>query len=166
LQEILQRAQFQKKKSVFDETVPDFDCSGGLRLSDASDSDGEEIGPSTSQNSKKATSMLNSINATSGTFLDLKSVYENYQRIENDKAKLMSCKQSENDSQKENLNIADLLAMGEGTSSEPTTSKKSSQKRKIQKEDDSDSDDWEEVEGKRVKRPRYMKILKKFEFDG
>jgi hypothetical protein len=166
LQEILQRAQFQKKKSVFDDTVPDFDCSGGMRLSDASDSEGEKVGSSTSQNSKKATSVLNSINATSGTSVDLKSVYENYQRIENDKANLMLCRQSENDSQKENLNIADLLALGEGTS-EPTSTKKSSQKRKVRKEDDdSDSEDWEEVEGKRVKRPRYIKILKRYEFDG
>lgn len=173
MQEVLQRAQFQKKKRVFDNTAekePEFDCSGGLRLSDSSGSEDENEGPSTSQNVKKGTAaLINSINqASGGTMLDLKSVHDNYQRMENAKAKLLSYKKSDGGSQKENLNIADLLAMGEGasTASEPSTSKKSSQKRKAQRDDDSDSDQWEEVEGKKIKIPRYMKVLKKFEYDG
>lgn len=173
MQEILQRAQFQKKKSTFDDTVtkevpPDFDCSGGLKLSDSSGSDDNEPGPSTSKNSKIRTeALINRVKqASSGTMVDLNSVLNNYQQIENAKAKMMSYKQPESASQKENVNIADLLAMGESGPSEPTTSKKSSQKRRVQKEDDSDSDGWEEVEGKRMKKPRYMNILKRFEFDG
>lgn len=175
LQDILKRAQFQKKKSIFDETAdgenaPNFDCSGGLRLSGSSGSEDEDDGPSTSHAAKKgSSSLINTINqASGGTMHDLKSVHDNYQRIEDAKAKMMMYKQKDGDSQKENLNIADLLAMGESASSSssvPTTSKKSSQKRKAQKED-SDSEGWEEVEGKRVKIPRYMKVLKRFEFDG
>lgn len=157
LQEILQRSQFQKKKTEND-TEPVFDCSGGLHLSDSSDS--ESDGESGKHRSAKATSShLSSINqgASGTTSLDLKAVHDNYQKMEKAKAQLAAYKNSgTSGSQKENLNIADLLAMGEGSSSK---------KAKKVHNDDSD-DDWEEVEGKRTKVPRYMKILRKFEFEG
>lgn len=153
LQGILQRAQFQKKKSVFDneENEPDFDCSGGVHLSGSSDSDGE----GTSSQTKQTSSLISNINETSsGTMVDLNSVHENYQRMENAKVQLSNYKNANGSSQKENVNIADLLALGEGPSSPPKKSKR------VRKED-SDSDGWEEVEGK-----RYLKILRRFEFDG
>lgn len=181
LQDILKKGQFQKKKSIFDdskaearEKSPEFDCSGGLS-DDSDDSDG---GPCTSTKilahmKKQTPALINSINQASGSkMVDLKSIHDNLQQMENDKAKLInynSRKEKEKaalGSQKENVNIADLLAMGEGA--EPSTSnKKPSQKRaRPTQGDDSDSDGWEEVEGKRTQRPKYFKLLKKFEFDG
>ena len=128
-----------------------------------SDSEGsEDDGPSTSTKvfkNKKSTSNLdkNTDLASDSTMMDLKSVHENYQRMENDKAKLLNYTSKKIDSQKENLNIADLLAMGESEST----------KKRPRATQDTESDDgWEEVEGKRVKRPKYFKILKRFEFDG
>lgn len=173
LQEILQRAQYQKKRSVSEgivdkdkEKPPRFDCSGGLRLSDSSGSEDEDQG--ILQNNKERTlALIDKINQASGaTNLDLKSVHDNYQHMENAKAKLLSYKQSGSGNQKENLNIADLLALGEGPStSKSSSSKKSLQNRKAQK-DDSDSDGWEAVEGKKIEPSGYMKILKKYEYDG
>jgi hypothetical protein len=160
LQEILKRSQFQKKKSIFDDTedgvVPEFDCSGGVHLSDSSDSDSES--GISQRKFSKVTSLSSSINQTSGTSLDLKAVHDNYQQMEKAKAQMAAYKGAGGSSQKENLNIADLLAMGEGSSG-PKKSKK------VQKED-SDDDAWEEVEGKKIKIPKYVKILKRFEYEG
>ena len=156
MQGILQRAQFQKKKSVFDngEKPPDFDCSGGVQLSGSSDSDGEGTS-SQSKQTKQTSKLISNINeSSSGTMVDLNSVHENYQRIENAKAQLSNYKNTNGNSQKENVNIADLLALGEGSSSPAKKSKR------VRKED-SDSDGWEEVEGK-----KYLKILRRFEYDG
>ena len=180
LQEILQRSQYQKKKSIFDDTqngsrekTPDFDCSGGLRLSGTSDS--EDDGPSTStkvlENGKKQTSaLINSINQSSGsTMVDLQAIHDNLQQMEKAKAKLLNYESNKksSSSQKENLNIADILAQGE-KSSATASHKKSSQKRaRNTHRNDSDSDGgWEEVEGKFIKKPRYLKLLKKYEYDG
>lgn len=157
MQGILQRAQFQKKKNALDneeEDAPDFDCSGGVHLSGSSDSDGEGTS-SQSQQAKQTSKLISNINeSSSGTMVDLNSVHENYQRIENAKAQLSNYKNTNGSSQKENVNIADLLALGEGPSSPVKKSKR------VRKED-SDSDGWEEVEGK-----RYLKILRRFEYDG
>lgn len=165
LQEILQRTQFQKKKSVLsdseNENAPEFDCSAGLHLSDSSDSEAE--GGSKQKRTTKATtsSLVGSINqASSATTLDLKAVHDNYQKMEKAKAQLAAYKSAGTSSQKENLNIADLLAMGEGSSAS-----KEKKSKRVHK-DDSDDDGWEEVEGKRIKIPRYMKTLKKFKYDG
>jgi hypothetical protein len=158
LQEILQRAQYKKKTNAQGENEPEFDCSGGLHLSDSSDSEDESMEGSQKTAKQKASSLFSGINQTSsGTMVDLKAVHDNYQQMEKAKAQLSSYKKAAS-SQKENLNIADLLAMGEGSSASLT--KKPS---KVQK-DDSDDDAWEEVEGKRI--PRYLKVLKKFEYQG
>lgn len=181
LLEILQRAQYQKKKSILDdsksdtrEKTPDFDCSGGLRLSGSSDS--EDDGPSTSAHvngheKKQGSALIDSINKASGsTMMDLGAIHNNLQQMEAAKAKLMNYEKKKNlsGSHKENFNISDLLAMGEGAAAPPSTShKKSSQKRAHNTQgDDSDSDGWEEVAGKLIKKPRYQKLLKKFEYDG
>lgn len=173
LQDILQKSQFSKKKSILDNSdrdeTPDFDCSGGVRLSESEDSD---AGPSTSTKvvKKPLTSLIESINQASGSaVVDLKGIYDNLQQVEKTKARLLSyeTKQKQGSSQKENLNIADLLAQGEGDESAPKSQKKSSQKRaRATQVDDSDSDGgWEEVEGKRVRIPRYKRLLKKFRFE-
>lgn len=142
-----------------------------------SDSDDTDEGPSTSakalENGKKPTlALINSINQSSGsTMVDLQSAHDKYQQMEAAKSKLINYKgskskeKSSQDSQKENFNIADLLAMGEG-GDEPSTSKqqKSSQKRTRNTQDS--EDDWEEVEGKLIKKPRYFKALRKYEYDG
>lgn len=177
----MDKLKFQKRKSIFEdsknqsrEKTPEFDCSGGLHLSASSD-DSDDDGPSTStkvfESGKKKTSGLtkNITQASGSATVDLKSIHDNLQQMEKDKIKLMNYKSAKpavgsSQSQKENLNIADILAMGEG---EPAPTPKKTQKRvKNTQVDDSDSDGWEEVEGKLVKQPRYKKRLKRFEFDG
>lgn len=161
LQDILQRSQFSKKKSIFDESnkddVPDFDCSGGVRLSESDDSDDE---PSTS---------TKAVRKAAASVVDLKGLYDNLQQDEKTKQRLLNyeSKQTQGSSQKENFNIADILAQGEGDESEPKSQKKSSQKRvRATQAEDSDSDGgWEEVEGKRVRIPQYKRLLKKFRFE-
>lgn len=143
-------------------------------MSDSDDSDDD--GPTTStkviENDKKQPpALVSSINqASTSTMVDLMSVHNNLKQMEDAKKKFLNYKSSKSTekassgSQKGSSNIADLLAMGE-VGSEPSTShKKSSQKRT--RGDDSDSDGWEEVEGKRLTRPKYFKLLKKFEYDG
>lgn len=172
LQEILQRSQFQKKKSIFDEIqdeeAPDFDCSGGLRLSE---SDGSDDEPCTSakvvqKEKKKKTSALTECNdqVSSGTVME--ELVKNLEQEENIRTKLMNYENNKElaSNQKENVNIADLLAAGEKEAASSSL-KKASQKRASHTQADSDSDGWEEVEGKRVKIPRYRKLLKRFEFE-
>lgn len=152
------------------EKTPEFDCSGGLRLSDSgSDSDDE---PSTSSKGlvTNGNNHANSIDQTSGSkSVDLRHIHDNLQEMEKAKMNLINYtnrKKAASDSQKENINIADLLALGETTAEPSTSKKKTSQKRaRNTQADDSDSDGWEEVEGKRIKRPRYLKTLKKFEYE-
>lgn len=173
LQEILQKSQFSKKKSVLNDSdkdeAPDFDCSGGVRLSDSEDSDDE---PSTSTKvvQKQPNPLIDSINQASGSAtVDLKGIYDYLQQVEKTKARLLSyeAKHKQGSSQKENFDIADLLAQGEGDESAPKSQKKASQKRvRATQADDSDSDGgWEEVEGKRVRIPQYKRLLKKFRFE-
>lgn len=101
--------------------------------------------------------------------VDLKGIYDNLQQVEKTKARLLNYETNKKhgSSQKENFDIADLLAQGEGGNSTPNSQKKSSQKRAHATQvDDSDSDGgWEEVEGKRVRIPRYKRLLKKFRFE-
>lgn len=143
-------------------------------MSDSDDFDDDKPTTSTKviENVKKQPSALvNSINqASTSTMVDLMSVHNNLKEMEDAKKKLLNYKSSKSTekvssgSQKENFNIADLLKIGE-VGPEPSTShKKSSQK--LTRGDDSDSDGWQEVEGKRLKRPKYFKLLKKFEYDG
>lgn len=182
LQDILQRAQYQKPKSIFDDTqngtkekTPEFDCSGGLRLSGESSGSEDDDGPSTSSKvpigKKKTTADV--ISKTGITMLDLKAINDNFQQMENAKAKLLDYESSKKSSGSQmEFNIADLLAMGEASAVEPSSStsqKKSSQKKRSRhtQGDESDSDGgWEEVEGKLIKKPRYARLLQKFEYDG
>lgn len=179
LQAILQRSQFHKKKSLgltastSREKTPDFDCSGGVQLSDSSED--EELSPATTavEKPKKSSALINSINESSGsTMVDLGKIHDNLQAIEKAKAKMMSYQSKKEagktKSQDENVNIADLLAMGEGAVADEPKSlkKKPSQKRSRATQNDSDSDGgWEEVEGKRAKKPKYLKILQKYEYE-
>lgn len=148
------------------EKTPEYDCSGGLRLSDNSDSEIDD-GPSTSskaiQNEKKKSSHTITSSSTNKTSVnsvtDLKKIHDNLQLMEQARANMMKYEKKPS-SQEENVNIADLLAMGETAQQETSTNKKSSQRSR----NDSDSE-WEEVEGKRVKVRRYLKILKKFEYN-
>lgn len=97
------------------------------------------------------------------TASDLRRVHDNYQKFQQAKEKMKNYKKSvaTGESQKENVDIAGLLAMGEQSNGK----KKSSQKRVHQGESDSD-EAWEDVEGKRAKIPRYMRLLKTFEYEG
>lgn len=144
------------------------------------DSGDSDAGPTTStkiveKGKKQPSALINSINQASGsTMVDLKSIHDNLKNMEDAKEKLMNYKslkpagRTASDSQKENFNIADLLALGEGANGEQTASQqKSSHKRSRHTQgDDSDSDAWEEVEGKLIKKPKFFKLLKKYEYDG
>lgn len=137
-----------------DEKTPNFDCSGGLNLSDSSDSEVDEIKPKR---------VLQVQRKTSQEKISDDEADRNIQKMKEIAAKLAgshSTKSSsikKNSSQKENVDVADLLAMGEVGSKV---------KRKIM--EDSDSDNWEDVEGKKIKLnnkiPSYVKFLKKFEY--
>lgn len=167
LQSILQRSQFQKKRSLVGVKEKSPELEGGLRLSDPSDSENDD-GPSTSAKAlqkieKKKTSTITSSNheASRKAVVDLKTVHDNLQLMEEAKANMLKY-QRKPDSQKEHFNIAELLALGETgetTPQESHTSKKASQN------NESDSE-WEEVEGKRLKIRSYLKILKKYEYNG
>lgn len=138
-------------------------------MSDSSGSD-DESNEDVEKPKKQKSTLVKNINQASSTNVDLNAVHDNYKQMESAKEGLLRYKKVA-DSQKENMNIADLLAMGEAVANEaePSTSrKKSSQKRtRATQGDDSDDDGgWEEVEGKLVKIPRYIKRLKRFEFDG
>lgn len=88
---------------------------------------------------------------------DLKTVHDNLQKMKEIAAKLStSHKKTSKESQKEKMNVADILAMGEAV--QPSKSKSKSQKKKnAAHSDDSDSDNWEDVEGKKI----FIKIFKK-----
>lgn len=183
LKSILENAKYKKRKSInnrattesdndenkSDEKTPEFDCSGGLRLSDESDDDDNfddvESTPARrddQQSDSAADDNSNNENAAN-TAADLKQVHDNYQKFQQAKEKMKNYKNSDaiGESQKENVDIAGLLAMGEQSNGK----KKSSQKRVHQDESDSD-EAWEDVEGKRTKIPKYMRLLKTFEYDG
>lgn len=177
LQDILKKAQFSKQ-SIFDnsddsdagenEKPPNFDCSGGLHLSDSNDSDEEHAAKP-----KKAVLALQKKNAEHTQSndtgdeqgpSDLKAVHDNLQKMREIAEKLAgtSSKRVSSESQKENFNVADILAMGEAGTSKSKAKHKASQQ-------DSDSDNWEDVEGKRKKidqrKPSYVEFLKKYEYD-
>lgn len=181
LKNILENSKYKKRRSAAasnhkedepnksdDEKAPNFDCSGGLNLSDDSDDDDDdfdEVAPSQQAAAHHADAVNeNSINENAANAaVDLKKVHDNYQKFERAKEKMKNYKKAatSGESQKENVDIAGLLAMGEQSNGR----KKSSQKR-VQR-DESDSDEaWEDVEGKRIKVPKYRKILKTFEYEG
>jgi xeroderma pigmentosum group C-complementing protein len=189
LQNILQKAEYKKAKGVSSqssnerEKTPDFDCSAGMKLSDSSDDDDEDS--SNNERVKKVkkptTSNPNdSINEESeNVVIDLKSIHDNLERIQRTKEKLSNYNSNnikstaaatKSSSQKENVNVADLLAMGENS----TTSKSSQKRIKASQGDDSEQSDWESVEGngkkkitlKNNKVLSYAQFLKHFEYDG
>lgn len=181
LQDILKKAQYSKKKSVFsqsdseNEKAPNFDCSGGLRLSGSDDSSDDEsvsrkkTQKSTIMSEKTGNDLINSINEESWKpMMDLKAIHDNLQKMKHAREKLSKFQAPDNNSA-ENAddaddNIANLLAMGEKSAGASQKRKKASQA------DDSDSDNWEEVEGKKRRKfddnvPKYVRLLKKFEYD-
>lgn len=181
LHDILKKAQFGNKKSIFDGSesedenkAPNFDCSGGLQLSDSgSDSESED------QKVKKGKSDLTIQNSQSNDSSDneqdangLKVVHDNLQKMKEIAKKLAETanKKVAKVTSKENVNISDILAMGETVAKDARakSSKSKSQKKRAQS-DESDSDDnWEDVEGKNKKikldEPSYVEILKKYEY--
>ncbi|KAG5677757.1 hypothetical protein PVAND_007488 [Polypedilum vanderplanki] len=165
LKDVLKKAEYTrgKQKSLFSqsdddnerEKSPIFDCSGGVNLSDSS-SESDDDGSQKIQkkdSTKNKPNLLNSINESSDTEeVDLNSIHIKLKEIENAKEKLSNYKHpkkiiTSTQSQKENIDIADLLAMGENETSVKRTKSNDSQKRaKPTQGDDSDSDNWEDVE--------------------
>lgn len=142
-----------------------------MHLSDSEESDGEPA-----PKIKKVLALQKKDNVASDSNeeqdpTDLKSVHDNLLKMKEIAEKLAdtSSSKASKGSQKENVNVADLLAMGEPESS---TTKKKSSKSKSQKKrealsEESDSDNWEDVEGKRIKLKcvSYVEFLKKFEYE-
>lgn len=163
----------QKRKSIAARTtVPDFDCNAGMDLSDSesSDSDSEKPPkPTTADDEKKKTSsLIDSINKSSGKTIDLRFIHDNLKQMEADKQKLLNYKSSNKEEDKLNMiDIGQLLALGEAGPSTTKVKKKKvrSSQNQSQQADDSDSDNWDAVEGKRPrKRIKIMNLLKKFEY--
>lgn len=159
------KAEFKKFKHLLssdEEKVPEFDCSGGLQLSDSSDGENDEKPKS----SKAVLQKIPSQDANNDSDGDND---KNLQKMKEIAAKLAGpshAQGSYTSSQKENVNVADLLAMGEekesGSSLKPKISKKRAHASSQKAEESADSD-WEDVEGKR-KAPMYVLLLKKFEY--
>lgn len=139
-----------------------------MQLSDSSDdSDDEKQKPSDVTGNNK--SLINSINEVSSNTMDLRVIHENLKQMERDKAKLLSYSKIKpaagaSSSQKENYNVSDLLALGEGAGpsegNPKITKKRSRQAAAVNASDDSDGG-WEEVEGNK----QLIKKLKKYEYD-
>ena len=174
LHDILKKAQYNKK-SVFSDSessdtekrVPKFDCSGGLRLSDGSDdseSENNEKAAKIRATQKKTSDLVNSINEESERpTMDLWAIHDNLEKMKHAREKLSKYSApdtSADNTNSNNDNVADLLSMGENAKKIAASQKR----KKASQGDDSDSDNWQEVEGKR-KIPRYVRLLKKFEYD-
>ena len=166
---ILKKYEMQKRRSIAARTpVPDFDCNAGMDLLDSGSSDSDNATtpkPTTADDEKRKTSsLIDSINKSSGKTIDLRFIHDNLKQMEADKQKLLNYKPSSENEDNLNINdIAQLLALGEAGSY--TTKVKKKKIRSSQQADDSDSDNWDEVEGKRPKkRLKIMNLLKKFEY--
>ena len=160
------KAEFKKFKHLLssdDEKVPEFDCSGGLQLSDSSDSENDEKPKS----SKAVLQKIPSQEANNDSNDDDNND-KNLQKMKEIAAKLAGPSQAQGSyisSQKENVNVADLLAMGEEKESgslKPKVSKKRAHTSSRKAEESAESD-WEDVEGKRS-LPKFVLLLKKFEY--
>jgi hypothetical protein len=163
----LKKAQFNKNDSVDDDDEPQFDCSGGLRLSDSeSNSDVEEKAVVKSIQKKKVLETTNNDTEDEGNEDGLIKVHDNLQKMKALGEKLAGTsnnKVSKTSQQKENVNVADILAMGETKSK---NKQKSQKKRAVESDSDSDNN-WEDVEGKKrmcIGRNNYVDLLKKFEY--
>lgn len=170
MNDIFKKAEFKKFKHLLssdDESdkIPEFDCSGGLQLSESSDSENaEEHQPKSS----KAVLKMKTTSSQDGASEDFD---KNMQKMKEIASKLAGPSHSQaqasyNSSQKENVNVADLLAMGENER-DGNLKLKASKKQTQASQKESDSD-WEDVEGKRIKLesdvPLYISLLKKFEY--
>lgn len=177
----MKKAQFNKK-SIFDGSgdddsegenkVPNFDCSGGLRLSD-SESEGGDNEVSRDKPKSKKIAVENTRSSDTDGEQDgheLKRVHDNLQKMNDIAKKLAGASKVSMDSQKENVNVADILAMGEPSASKSKPKTKSRKRRQGQSDDESDSDNWEDVEGNKRKRIKitnsqsYVDLLKRFEY--
>lgn len=180
LQDILKKAQFNKK-SIFDDSgddgeggtkVPNFDCTAGLCLSD-SESEGEDDKVSNEQPKSKKIAVVKTqsndkeVDEQAGDDDKLKRVHDNLQKMNEIAEKLAgaSKKKVSKDSQKENVNVADILALGESGASKPKAKMK--KKRQAQSDESESDDNWEDVEGnkpKKINSHSYVEQLKRFEY--
>lgn len=182
LKDILLRAQLKNKKKLSssqtrqssnegDNDPPNFDCSAGVQLSDSESEDESSSNQITVpkqtvtilEQKKKSNPIINSINEASGSSINMSKILQNLQEVEKTTEQLKNMQTKANNSEKDidNMNISQLLALGE-------SSTKTSKRAHTQVESD-DSDEWEEVEGKRVKisihRLKVRSYLKRFRFE-
>ncbi|CAO1304154.1 unnamed protein product [Diamesa hyperborea] len=124
-----------------------------LSDSESSDSDSDKTPkPTTADDEKKKTSsLIDSINKSSGKTIDLRFIHDNLKQMEADKQKLLNYKSSSKEEDKLNMiDIGQLLALGEAGPSTTATKVKRKKVRSSQtlsqQADDSDSDNWDAVE--------------------
>jgi hypothetical protein len=109
------------------DSPPNFDCSGGLKLSDSEDdddnNDNKELNP------KRSKKVLQTQKSSQDSADESEEVDKNMLKMQEIAAKLAGTNKAMTNtyskSQKENVNVADLLAMGESESNSKTTVKSS-----------------------------------------
>lgn len=143
------------------ENPPEFDCNAGIIKSDESGSDSEpefngfsndsiQDDISQSINKKKTPKIVAQINQGSSKVVDLQELHRFNQNLEDAKKQLRGF-QSKSFGQ-EDVNVSQLLAMGEEAAVTKTSSQRSGKQSKGSKRKHEESgSDWEEVEGKAKK---------------
>lgn len=163
-----------QQSSKMTQNLPEFDCNVGIVRSDESGSELEpELNGFTNEticrepseitsNKKKTSKIVAQINQGSSKIVDLQGLQRFNQDLEDAKTKLRGF-QSKSFAQ-EDVNVSQLLAMGEETEQMNTSRKPSNKHSKGNKRQHEESgSDWEEVEGKakRLKQNDLFRYFKK-----
>lgn len=144
--------------------APSFDCNAGMKLSDSSDTDGNDeneendfVEASTSNmvQIKSRNVLIDKINQkSSGEVHDFSNLQEFAKNLESAKAHLQKMKDKEANTAKSGgatneSDVAKLLSMGEQKSVATAAKGAGSRKRKHKDEQPLDDSDWENVSGKK-----------------
>jgi xeroderma pigmentosum group C-complementing protein len=134
------------------EKPPNFDCNVGVALSDSESESEEHNADNKKSEHQKSTNQLQSINAASSSKVDFRKMHAFAKQLEHDKEQLLNYKSN---TSQENVNILDLLAMGEPswqqapiTANEVVAKKMHSDKLNKKKKRKESESDWEDVHGK------------------
>lgn len=164
-----------QSSSKSEEAPPDFDCNAGLAKEDDSSSEpdfdgfsNESIHRDSSQatiNKKKTPKIVAQINEGSSKIVDLQELHRFNQNLEDAKKQLKGF-QSKSFGNKEDVNVSQLLAMGEETAVTSTSSQRSGaakQSKGSKRKHEESGSDWEDVEGKakKLKQNNLLSYFKK-----
>uniref|UniRef100_A0A336KYQ5 CSON000703 protein n=1 Tax=Culicoides sonorensis TaxID=179676 RepID=A0A336KYQ5_CULSO len=134
------------------ENVPAFDCNAGIAKSDESDSQEDFNGfnddsisrDSSEIKSSKQKKIVSKINKKSSKTVDLQELSKYNQELENAKIQLKGF-ESKSFAQ-DDVNVSQLLAMGEETLPQPKSSQKSGKSGGTKRKNRDSDSDWEDVE--------------------